>query len=94
MDEDSDVTVTLPLRQWRAIAVHVEGGVYREVQPILAAIYEQVNAQIAAANEHAAAVAVAAEIQAAEAERDASHPENGVDDPSESHSNIQRTGLH
>lgn len=94
MDEDGEITIILPLRQWRAVAALVEGGIFREVQTILGAIYAQVNAQITAAQELAAAKAAAAEIKIAEAER-AGQRENAADDlSSESQSNIQRAALH
>jgi hypothetical protein len=94
VDEDGEITITLPLRQWRVVAAHVEGGIHREVWPILGAVYAQVNAQIVAAQEFAAAKAAAAEIKIAEAER-AGQRENTADDlSSESQSNIQRAALH
>jgi hypothetical protein len=67
MDEDAEVTITLPLRKMRAIIALVEGGIYRDVWPILGPLYAQVNAQIFAANERAAAQAAQEEIRAAEA---------------------------
>jgi hypothetical protein len=81
--EDADVTVVLSLRQWRAVAAHVEGGIYRDVQPILAALYAQVNAQIIAANERAAGEAREAQIAAAQTELAAGRAD--PDDSAEPH---------
>jgi hypothetical protein len=91
MDEDGEVTIKLPLRQWRLVASQVEGGIYREVQSILAAIYAQVNSQIVAANELAAAQAVAAEIHAASA---APQLESTAEEHPEPQPNTQRASLH
>jgi hypothetical protein len=54
MDEEGEISVTLSLRQWRAVAALVEGGIWRDVQIILDRIYAQVNGKIMAARERAA----------------------------------------
>jgi hypothetical protein len=95
MDEDDcPITITISLRQVRMTVALVEGGIYRDVQPILAAIYAQSNAQILAARERAAAAAVAAAIQEVDAKNAASQSENPANESPDDQSNVQRTALH
>ncbi len=84
MDEDEPVAVTLSLGQWRTVGAHLEAGVWREVNPILASLYSQVNAQIIAANERrAAGEAQEAQIAAAQTELAAGRAD--PDDSAEPH---------
>lgn len=95
MDENSEITIALSLRQWRAVVALVEKhGTYRKVQPILAAIYAQSNVQIAAGRELAAAAAVAAAIQEVDAKNAASQPENPANETPDDQSTVQRPALH
>ena len=81
MDEEDQITVKMSLRQWRTVATHVEGGIYREVSGILMEIYMQVNGQIQAANDRKLAQLVAEEIKAVH-----KAPASNADDPTESQS--------
>jgi hypothetical protein len=91
--EDDEISVKLSLRTWRIVTAHVEGGIYRDVQPILALIYAQVNSQITAANDRAAQ-AVRDEIRAIEAARMSNQPEGAGEDASEPTLISQPTALH
>lgn len=93
-DEEQPITITLSLKQWLAVSAHVQGGIYREVQPILASIFEQANPQIQASKSRAAAAAVAAAIKETEAQRATHHPENVSDDQSETQPTTERPALH
>jgi hypothetical protein len=93
-EEEQPITVTLSLKQWRAISAHVEGGIYREVQPILASIFQQANPQIQASRDRAAAAAVAAAIKETEAQLAPHQPENVTDDQPENPSTTKRLALH
>jgi hypothetical protein len=92
MDEDEPVTVTLSLGQWRTVGAHLEAGVWRDVNPILATLYSQVNAQIIAANERATGAAEAAQIAAAQAELAAGRAD--PDDSAEPHIGTQPVAVH
>lgn len=89
--EDKEIIVILPLKTWRTVVAHLEGGVYRDVQPILSTIYAQVNPQAITAEKDAAerAAAEAVQAEAQEAARIASQPEGAADEPSEPHSSSQ-----
>jgi|HubBroStandDraft_1064217.scaffolds.fasta_scaffold234711_2 hypothetical protein len=84
--EDKEIIVVLPLKTWRTVVAYLEGGVHRDVNPILLSIYAQVNPQAIAAEkdatERAAAELAQADLHAKEATPAAAPLPNGAADDS------------
>jgi hypothetical protein len=90
VNEEEEIVLKLSLGELRRVAALIEGGIYRDVQLLLASIYRQVNSQITAANERA----IAAEIQASIAAGDLTPSDGLTDDQADPKVISQPPALH